>query len=139
MGLKLNLSGLLDRRAPVIFSSRISSFLPWLAPPPPLPPPTPPRPTYMHLRIELLGGGGGGVGPGHVGVGGHVAVAVGRVPAVAAGAPGQGGLEGRQQVVQGPGHDGVVVEGDVEGYDADGKADPCMSVGKKQLIALKEI
>ena len=60
-------------------------------------------------------------------VGGHVAVTVGRVPAVGAGGPGQRGPEGRQQVVQGPGHDGVVVEGDVEGDDADGKADPCMS------------
>ena len=49
------------------------------------------HPTYMHLRIELLGGGGGGVGPRHVVVGGHVAVAVGCVPAVGAGGPGQGG------------------------------------------------
>jgi len=82
-------------------------------------------PTYMHLRIELLGGGGGGVGPRHVVVGGHVEVAVDRVPAVAAGGPGQRGSKGRQQVVQGPRHDGVVVEGDVEGDDADGEADPC--------------
>lgn len=47
----------------------------------------------MHLRIELLGGGGGGVGPRHIMVGGHVAVTVGGVPSVAAGAPGQGGLK----------------------------------------------
>lgn len=57
-------------------------------------------------------------------VGGHVAVAVGRVPAVGAGGPGQRGPQRGQQVVQGPGHDGVVVEGDVEGDDADGEADP---------------
>lgn len=87
-------------------------------------PPTPLHPTYMHLRIELLGGGGGGVGPRHVVVGRHVTVAVGRVPAVGACGPGQGGPKGGQQVVQSPGHDGVVVEGYVEGYDADGKADP---------------
>lgn len=80
----------------------------------------------VHSRVELLGWGGGGVGPGHVVVGGHVAVAVSRVPVVVAGAPGQRGLEGRQQVVQGPGHDGVVVEGDVERNDADGEADSCM-------------
>lgn len=81
----------------------------------------------MHLRIELLGGGGGGVGPRHVVVGVQVLVTVDRVPAVGAGGPGQSGLKGRYQIVQGPGHDGVVVEGYVEGYDADGKADPWMS------------
>lgn len=81
----------------------------------------------MHLRIELLGGGGWGVGPRHVVVGGHVTVTVGGVPAVGAGGPGQGGPKWRQQVVQGPGHDCVVVEGYIEGYDADCKADPWMS------------
>lgn len=54
-------------------------------------PPTPLHPTYMHLRIELLGGGGGGVGPRHIVVGRHVKVTVDSVPAVGAGAPGQGG------------------------------------------------
>lgn len=81
----------------------------------------------MHLRIEFLGGGCGGVGPRHVVVGGHVAVTVGCVPSVVAGAPRQGRLKRRQQVVQRPGHDGVVVEGYVEGYDADGEADPCVN------------
>lgn len=51
-------------------------------------------------------------------------VAVGRVPAVGAAAPGQRGLEGGQEVVQGPGHDGVVVEGDVERDDANRKTNP---------------
>lgn len=93
-----------------------------------MPAPSTPLPTtYMHLRIELLGRGGGRVGPRHIVVAGHVTVTVGCVPAVGAGGPGQGGSKGCQQVVQGPGHDGVVVEGDVEGYDADGKADPCES------------
>ncbi len=55
--------------------------------------PTPLHPTYMHLRIELLGWGGGGVGPRHIAVSGHVEVAVGCVPAVAACGPGQGGLK----------------------------------------------
>lgn len=47
----------------------------------------------MHLRIELLRGGGGGVGPGYIVVSGHIAVTVGGVPLVVAGAPGQGGLK----------------------------------------------
>lgn len=85
-------------------------------------PPTPPHPTYMHLRIELLGGRRGRVGPSDVLVGGQVAVAVDRVPAVGAGGPRQGGPKRRQQVVEGPRHDGVVIEGNVESYDADGKA-----------------
>lgn len=69
------------------------------------------HPTYMHLHIELLGRGGGGVGPRHIVVSGQVLVTVGCVPAVGAGGPGQGGPKGGEQVVQGPGHDGVVVEG----------------------------
>lgn len=93
-------------------------------------PPTPLHLTYMHLRIELLGRRRGGVGPRHVVVGGHVAITVGRVPRVVAGGPGQGGPQWWQQVVQGPGHDGVVVEGDVEGYDADGEAYPWVSWNK---------
>ena len=78
----------------------------------------------MHLRIELLCGGGGGVGPADVAVCVGVDFAVGGVPAVGAAGPRQGGPEAGQKVVQGPRHDGVVVEGDVERYDADGKADP---------------
>lgn len=117
----VNLSGLLETRTdPAIALWKSSS------PPPSLDVSllTPLHPTYMHLRIELLGGGGGGVGPRHVAVCGQVLVTVGSVPVVDAGGPGQGGLKRGEQVVQGPGHDGVVVEGYVEGYDADGKADP---------------
>lgn len=76
----------------------------------------------MHLRIELLGRRSGGVGPGHVHVGRQVVGAVDGVPFVAAGGPRQSGTEGGQEVVQGPGHDGVVIEGNVQGNDADGKA-----------------
>lgn len=76
----------------------------------------------MHLRIELLGGRDGRVGPGDVEVGGQVVGAVGRVPGVVAGGPGQGGAEGGQEVVESPGHDGVVVEGDVQCNNADGEA-----------------
>lgn len=70
-------------------------------------------------------------------VGRYVAVTVGGVPSVTAGAPGQGGLKWRKQVVQSPGHNGVVVEGYVEGYNADGKANPCINgeeimTGKKK-------
>jgi len=100
-------------------------------------PPTHLHPTYMYLRIELLCRGGGGVGPGHIVVSGHVEVAVGCVPAVGAGGPRQGGPKRRQQIVQSPGHDGVVVESDVEGDDADGKADPCESGRKLKIFIIK--
>lgn len=93
--------------------------------------PTYPQLFYKHLRIELLSRGSGGVGPWHVVVCGHVAITVNSVPAVAAGAPGQGGLKWWQQVVQSPGHDGIVVKSYVEGYDADGKAYPWMNEKKK--------
>lgn len=86
----------------------------------------------MHLRIELLGGGRGGVGPCHIVVGRHVAVAVGCVPAVGAGRPRQNWPKRGQQVVQGPGHDGVVVKCNVEGDDADGKTNSCMDDNDRQ-------
>lgn len=78
----------------------------------------------MHLHIEFLRRRGGGVGPRHVVVRGHVLVAICSVPAVGAGTPGQGGLKRWQEVVQRPGHDGVVVEGYVEGDDANGETNP---------------
>lgn len=80
--------------------------------------------TYMHLHIEFLRGRGGGVGPRHVVVCGHVLVAIRGVPAVGAGTPGQGGLKWWQEVIQRPGHDGVVVEGYVQGDDANSETNP---------------
>lgn len=74
------------------------------------------------LRVELFSGGPGEVGPGHVAPP-EVVGAVGCVPGVVAAGPGQGAREGRAQVVESPGDDGVVVEGDVEANDANGKAD----------------
>lgn len=101
--------------------------------------PTYPQLFYKHLRIELLSRGSGGVGPWHVVVRGHVAITVNSVPAVAAGAPGQGGLKWWQQVVQSPGHDGIVVKSYVEGYDADGKAYPWMNEKKMLLTQIQSV
>lgn len=78
--------------------------------------------TYMHLRIELLGRRGGFIGPGDVAVSGQILLAVGCVPGVFACRPWKRCAEGGQQVIQSPGHDGVVVEGNVQGNNADGKA-----------------
>lgn len=75
----------------------------------------------MHLRIELLGRRDGFVGPGHVAVGGQILLAVGRVPGVFACRPRKRSVEGGQQVIQSPGHDGVVVKGNVQSNNADGK------------------
>lgn len=55
---------------------------------------------------------------------GEVVGAVAGVPGVLAAGPGQLVRERGDEVVEGPGHDGVVVGGDVEGDDADGEADP---------------
>lgn len=76
----------------------------------------------MHLRIELLGRRDGLIGPGDVAVSGQILLAVGCVPGVFACRPRKCRVEGGQQVIQSPGHDGVVVEGNVEGNNADGKA-----------------
>lgn len=61
--------------------------------------------------------------PGDVVVG-EVVGAVASVPGVPAAGPGQLVREGGDEVVQSPGHDGVVIGGDVEGNDADGVTDP---------------
>lgn len=50
---------------------------------------------------------------------------VGSVPSVVAGGPGQRGTKRGQEVVEGPGHYGIVVEGNVECNNADGKAYTC--------------
>ena len=80
------------------------------------------RHTHIHSRVELLRGGFGGVGPGDV-VSAKVVGAVRRVPGVVTAGPGQGGGEGGVEVEEGPGDDGVVVEGHVQGDDADGVPD----------------
>lgn len=78
--------------------------------------------TYMHLRIKLFSRGPGEVGPGHIAS--PKVVGAGRcVPGVVAARPGQGAREGRVEVVESPGNDGVVVEGDVQANDANSKAD----------------
>lgn len=53
----------------------------------------------------------------------EVVSAVACVPGVCAARPWQLRREGGDEVVKGPGHDGVVVGGDVKIYYTDGKAD----------------
>lgn len=61
--------------------------------------------------------------PGDVFLGQVVGAVVG-VPGVLAAGPGQLVREGGDEVVECPGHDGVVVGGDIKGNDADGIPDP---------------
>lgn len=63
---------------------------------------------------------------------GEVVGAVASVPGVLAAGPGQLLREGGDEVVECPGDDGVVVGGDVEGYDADGIANPWTAGEKGQ-------
>lgn len=55
---------------------------------------------------------------------GEVVGTVASVPGVLAAGPGQLVRERGDEVVERPGHDGVVVGGDVKGNDADGVTDP---------------
>jgi len=87
----------------------------------------------MHLHIELLSRRDGVFGPGDIQVGGQVAGAVGSVPPVVAGGPGQCGVKGGQEVVESPGHYGIVVEGNVKCNDADGKAYTWKRTGKTNI------
>lgn len=95
----------------------------------PLPPSLFPHPTscgiavstYMHLRIKFFCWGGGVRSPGDALVG-EVVGAVGCVPRIVTAGPGQLLREGGNEVVQGPRHDGVVIRGNVESYNTDGKA-----------------
>lgn len=77
----------------------------------------------MHLRVKFFSGGRRVQRPGDV-VPREIVGAVAGVPGVGAAGPGQLVGEGGDEVVERPGHDGVVVGGDVEGDDADGVADP---------------
>lgn len=86
----------------------------------------------MHLRIELLGRWDGFIGPGDVAVSGQILLAVGRVPGVFACCPWKRRVEGGQQVIQSPGHDGVVVESNVQSNNADGKANTYKRVAVKK-------
>lgn len=73
----------------------------------------------MHLRVKFLRWRPGGVGPSDV-VRAKVVGAVGGVPHIVAVCPGQDAGEGGVEVEEGPGDDGVVVEGHVQSDDADG-------------------
>lgn len=75
--------------------------------------------TYMHLRVKFLCRGPGGIGPSNV-VRAKVVGAVGGVPHVVAVCPRQDAGEGGVEVEEGPGDDGVVVEGHVQSDDTDG-------------------
>lgn len=79
--------------------------------------------TFRHLRVKFLRRGCGVECPGDV-VLREVVGAVASVPGVLAVGPGQLGGEGGEEVVECPGHDGVVVEGGVKGNDAGGVTNP---------------
>lgn len=75
----------------------------------------------MHLRVKFLRWRPGGVGPSDV-VCAKVVGAVGGVPHVVTVCPRQDAGERGVEVEEGPGDDGVVVEGHVQRDDADGKS-----------------
>ena len=75
--------------------------------------------TYMNLRVKFLCGRPGGIRPGDV-VRAKVVGAVGGVPHVVAVCPRQDGGKRVVEVEEGPGDDGVVVEGHVQGDDTNG-------------------
>lgn len=64
---------------------------------------------------------------------GEVVGTIVRVPRVLAAGPGQLVGEGRDEVVERPGYNGVVVGGNIEGNDADGIANP-WTVGEKGQV-----
>lgn len=68
--------------------------------------------TYMHLRVKFLCRRPGGICPSHV-IHAKVVGAVGGVPDIITVCPGEDAGEGGVEVEQGPGDDGVVVEGHV--------------------------
>lgn len=69
--------------------------------------------TYMHLRVKFLCRGPGEIGPSDV-VLPKIVSAVWGVPHVVTVGPGQDAGEGRVEVEEGPGDNGVVVEGHVQ-------------------------
>lgn len=75
--------------------------------------------TYMHLHVKFLCRRPGGICPSHI-IHSKVVGAVGGVPDVITVCPGEDAGEGGVEVEQGPGDDGVVVEGHVQSNDTDG-------------------
>lgn len=75
--------------------------------------------TYMHLRVKFLCRRPGGICPGDV-VHAKIVGAVGGVPHIVAVSPRQDAGERGIEVEEGPGDDGVVVEGHIQSDDADG-------------------
>lgn len=73
----------------------------------------------MHLRVKFLCWRPGEIRPGDV-VHPEVVGAVGGVPNIVTVCPGQDAGEGGVEVEERPRDDGVVVEGDIQGDDADG-------------------
>lgn len=89
----------------------------------------------MHLRVKLFRWRLGEGSPSHIALS-KVVGAVGGVPGIVTACPGQGAREGGVEIVQGPGDDGVVVEGDVQGDDANSKANACVERKAKSLEEL---
>lgn len=75
--------------------------------------------TYMHLRVKFLCRRPGFIRPGDV-IHAKIVGAVGSVPHIVAVRPRQDGGERGIEVEEGPGDDGVVVEGHIEGNDTNG-------------------
>lgn len=73
----------------------------------------------MHLRVKFLCRRPGGIRPGDV-VHAKIVGAVGGVPHIVAVSPRQDAGERGIEVEEGPGDDGVVVEGHIQSDDADG-------------------
>lgn len=73
----------------------------------------------MHLRVKFLGRRPGGIRPGDI-VNAKIVGAVGGIPHIVAVCPRQDAGERGVEVEEGPGDDGVVVEGHIQGDDTDG-------------------
>lgn len=73
----------------------------------------------MHLRVKFLCWRPGGIGPSDV-VDAKIVGAVGGIPHIVAVCPRQDAGERGVEVEEGPGDDGVVVEGHIQGDDTYG-------------------
>lgn len=73
----------------------------------------------MHLRVKFLCRGPGGICPGDV-VLAKIVGTVRCIPHIVTVCPGQDAGEGGVEVEEGPGDDGVVVEGHIQSDDTNG-------------------
>lgn len=83
----------------------------------------------MHLRVKFLSRRPGGIRPGDV-VNAKIVGAVGGVPHIVTVSPRKDGGEGGVEIEKGPGDDGVVVEGHIQGDDTNAISYTCNSTGR---------